>query len=120
LLKTAGFLVAICLLAWFHFSTLSHHLERYERDLTTTNQDLKARRAGCSAALASAREFEKHVAGFLAERESRVSELETQIEQTRERIGNVTKIREECEKLESELAEVRKLLWLLPGQEGPR
>jgi hypothetical protein len=120
LLKIASFLVVICMLAWFHFSSLASHLENYEHDLMTTSQDLKARRAGCVGALASAKEFEKHASGFLAERESEITKLKSQMEATRERIGDVDRIKEECGKLEQELAEVRRLLWLLPGREDSR
>ena len=120
MLKIAAFLVVICLLSWFHFSSLTHHLERYEHDLMTTSQDLKARRAGCAGALASAREFEEHAGEFLSERELQITGLKDQIEATRKRIGDVDRIKEECGKLEHELAEVRRLLWLLPGQEGSR
>ncbi len=120
MLRIACFLVVICLLAWFHFSSMTYYLERYEHDLIATSQDLKARRTGCAGALAGARKFEKHAAEVLAERKSQIADLKTRIEETRERIGNVDRIKEECGKLESELAEVRKLLWQFPSREDSR
>jgi predicted nucleic acid-binding Zn-ribbon protein len=115
-LKVAGILAVAAIIATFYLDSLNRRLERHQHDLTRTCRDLTARRTGCEAALEDMDKFKKHLDTFLSDKEREIESLKEQITETRRRIGNVEKIRVEFEKLEKELAEVKKVLSLIAGQ----
>lgn len=117
-LKIAAVLSAAAVIGALHLGSLNRRLMRHQHDLARANQDLTARKTGCEAALADIAKFENHLRTFLGDKEKEMASLEHDILVTRKRIGNVQKIREEYEKLEKELAEVKRVLSLVTGQQG--
>jgi flagellar motility protein MotE (MotC chaperone) len=118
MLRAAAYFFAVTVAAVLHLGAMNRCLEQHQDSLASMNQDFKARRAGCEAAIADMVKFEEHVGAFLSERQREVDGLKVQMEATRKRLGNVEKIKDEYEKLEKELQEIKRLLSQAPG--GPR
>ena len=120
-LKLAAVLSVASVIAALYLGSLNRRLERHQHDLTRASRDICARKAGCEAALKDIAKFEKHLNAFLTDKESEIDSLKEKIDSTRRRLGNVVRIREEYEKLEKELAQVKKVLSIIAGQaEGER
>ena len=119
-LKLLALLAVAALVGALHLRVLNRQLERHQADLAVANRDLSSRKAGCEAALEDMAKFEKHLGIFMTDKEKEIARLEQQMEKTRRRIGDVQKIMEECEKLESELEEVKRVLSLVTGEAGGR
>jgi len=118
--KLFALLVAVALVGVLHLRAMNRQLECNQRDQAVTSQDLSSRRAGCEHALEDMSKFEEHITKYIKEKEEDITSLTEKIEETRRRIGSVERIKEEYEKLENELEEVRKILSLVERTAGGR
>lgn len=109
-LKLAAALAVCGLAGAWYLGSLNRVLERNQDDLAKASADLAGRRAGCAAALSEISRFRGHLGAFIEDKEKEMAEIEAQVKATRERIGDVEKIKRECGELERELDEVRRLL----------
>jgi flagellar motility protein MotE (MotC chaperone) len=94
----------------YHFSTTAAALNQHKADLEREEVSLTCRKEAALKSLQDYARFEETVRAFNTEKEEEIASLTEKAKSIEERIGDVNAIKDEVDKLRSQVKEVREIL----------